>query len=236
MKQVALFYVLLIFISGCSKSAVLPEEKKLSAYDEEVITYFEEVALGFEFGNASKITRKWNTPMNVFVGGKPTSFLQRELETIKEEINSLATDGFKMEIVTDSVASNYYLFFGSGDEYAKLFPSQKTGVKTNWGLFSVFWNGKSNLTSGYMYVDLYRPDAQAQKHLLREELTQSLGLAQDSEKYDESIFQQRWTTTNYYAPIDRELIRLLYHPKISSGLSPQQAKKALREILLSEKE
>ena len=40
-----------------------------------------------------------------------------------------------------------------------------------------------------MYVDIFRANEQGQLHLLREELTQSLGLGQDSEKYLNSIFQ-----------------------------------------------
>ncbi len=70
-----------------------------------------------------------------------------------------------------------------------------------------------------------------QKHLLREEFTQSLGLARDSQLYMESIFQSNWTTTIKYAPIDRDLIRLLYHPKMSVGLNEFEVDNALREIL-----
>jgi hypothetical protein len=63
-----------------------------------------------------------------------------------------------------------------------------------------------------MYVDIIRAkEDDAQKHLLREELTQSLGLFNDSYKYDNSIFYQGWTTTTEYAPIDRELIDMLYN-------------------------
>jgi hypothetical protein len=63
-----------------------------------------------------------------------------------------------------------------------------------------------------MYVDIYRCESlDGQKHLLREELTQSLGLFNDSYKYENSIFQQRWTETTEYAPIDRVLIDMLYN-------------------------
>ena len=63
-----------------------------------------------------------------------------------------------------------------------------------------------------MYVDLFRnSDVESYKHLLREELTQSLGLFNDSWDYPESIFYQCWTTTTEYAPIDRELIDMLYN-------------------------
>lgn len=85
-----------------------------------------------------------------------------------------------------------------------------------------------------MYIDVSRANLTVQKHLLREELTQSLGLARDSQEYVESIFQSAWTTTNEYAEIDRDLIRLLYHPQMNIGLNETQADKVLREILSHE--
>jgi hypothetical protein len=63
-----------------------------------------------------------------------------------------------------------------------------------------------------MYVDIYRCESiEGQKHLLREELTQSLGLTNDAFDYRESIFYQKWTETTEYAPIDRKLIEMLYN-------------------------
>ena len=52
------FFVLIIFLSSCDTEddIIIP---KLDEYDLEVISYFKEIALGFEFGSASKITRKW---------------------------------------------------------------------------------------------------------------------------------------------------------------------------------
>ena len=63
-----------------------------------------------------------------------------------------------------------------------------------------------------MYIDVVRcTDLQGQKHLLREELTQSLGLKNDSYKYENSIFQQKWTEVTEYAPIDIKVIEMLYN-------------------------
>ena len=156
------------------------------------------------------------------------------MEKIKIEINELATDGFKINIVNNSSQSNYYIFFGSGSDYAQLYPSQTNFVVSNWGLFSVFWNSQNQLTSGHMYVDINRANLAEQKHLLREELTQSLGLARDSQKYPESIFQSAWTTTTEYTSIDSDLIRLLYHPDMSTGLTEAQVDVVLKEILRNE--
>lgn len=84
-----------------------------------------------------------------------------------------------------------------------------------------------------MYVDLMRStQAEARKHVLREEFTQALGLARDSNLYPASIFYRAWTTTTAYAPIDRDLIRLLYHPDVATGLSETQVRSLLPYIIL----
>lgn len=234
-NRLLIFLLITIFLASCSKDEeVLLLEPDLSEYEKNVIDYFKDIALGFEFGNASEITRKWNSEMKIFVGGTPSSELINELENIRTELNGLVSDGFKMSIVNDSLQSNYYIYFGSGISYAELFPNLSDLINSNWGLFSVYWNGQSQLTSGRMYVDIARANLTEQKHLLREELTQSLGLAKDSPKYQESIFQSAWTTTTEYAAIDKELIRLLYHPQMNSGLNDNQVDFILREILKSE--
>ena len=226
---------IVILISSCSKDDddILPGFI-LSEYEIDVIDYFKDIALGFEFGNTSNITRKWNSEMKVFIGGEPSFELLAEFEKIRTEINELKTDGFNVTVVNDSLQSNYYIFFGSGTKYAEMFPDEANLVNSNWGLFYLLWNGQNQFYSGHMYVDIIRANSIEQKHLLREEFTQSLGFARDSQLYMESIFQSDWTTTIEYAPIDQDLIRFLYHPEMSVGLNELEVDNALREILSSE--
>jgi hypothetical protein len=228
-----LFFVI-VLLSACSDDEV---GKRLTAYDEEVIQYFQEIALGFEYGGAPEVTRKWVTDMKIFVGGNKTPELMNELQAIINEINNLATDGFNISIVTDTLQSNYYVFLGPGTTYAERFPSLATLVTDNWGLFSVYWDVAEQIYSGHMYVDIERANPAEEKHLLREELTQSLGLSKDSNSdlYLNSIFQAKWTTTTAYDDIDKDLIRLLYHPDMQIGLNREQVEELLREVLLSEK-
>ncbi len=223
--------ILFILGQGCS-----PDDNKpaLTDHQKEVINYFNKVALGFEFGNASSITRKWEEDMMIYVGGEPSHMLDGELNKIISEINELTSDGFNVKIVEDSLTSNFYLYLGTGENYASRYPSQSDLVNGNFGLFSVFWDSHNNLNRGHMYVDIHRAEGDAQKHLLREELTQSLGLARDAPDYPESIFQSSWTTTTTYAPIDKELIRLLYHPKIKSGFDKMMTDQVLTELFLTE--
>lgn len=236
--------VLFLFIIGCTGNNNISidsqdndgenNQSNLTQYQIDVINYFKDIALGFEFGTASAITRKWKTNLKIFVGGKDSSVLKLELNKIKDEINNLAKDGFEINIVNDSVASNYYIFLGSGQDYAKIYPNLENYVNNNWGLFNIYWNSDNVLNYGHMYVDTERANPQEQKHLLREELTQSLGLGKDSEKYPNSIFQSSWTQTTEYLPIDRDLIRLLYHPEMKIGLNHNTVEEVLIQILQNE--
>lgn len=229
MKTAVFLLIVNWSIFSCSK------DDRLTEYNSSVVDYFKDVALGFEFGDVSEITRRWTSDMRIFVGGSPTPELLSELDIIINEINDLSTTGFTIEVVDDTLQSNYYIYFGSGSSYAEIFPSQSNLVAANFGLFSIFWNGENELFRGYMYVDIFRADSTEQKHLLREELTQSLGLAKDSPLFSESIFQQAFSTkVTEYAQIDKDLIRLLYHPEMRIGLNESQADKVLRNILLEE--
>ena len=73
MKSVSLkstlLFSIVIYMSlfSCKKDDTSP----LSEYQIETISYFKEIALGFEFGNASNITRKWSSELKIFVKGKP---------------------------------------------------------------------------------------------------------------------------------------------------------------------
>ncbi|MEL6132886.1 MAG: hypothetical protein AAFR59_05930, partial [Bacteroidota bacterium] len=80
---------------------------------ETTISYFKDVALGFEFGTSPEITRKWATSMKVFVDGNPTPPLIEVLDTAIQQINALATDGFFIEKVDERYKSNCYILFGT---------------------------------------------------------------------------------------------------------------------------
>lgn len=212
----------------------LLDDSNLSTYQREVIEYFMDIALGFEFENSDRITRKWNTDLRVHVSGKTNEILLRELDEIINELEDLIIDDINIQIVDNIIDANFHIFFGTGDEYANLYPEVRENVSTNWGLFYLYWNGSQNLTNGHMYVNTTLANEVEQRHLLREEFTQSLGLARDSNQYPESIFQSSFTSTTTYEPIDRDIIRLLYHPRVSSGMSESRLIPVFIDILENE--
>ncbi len=177
------------------------------SHSQEAIEYFDIIVLNTEFTGKRSTPLKWTEDMKIYVDGSKVSNLTSELKRIISELNDII-DPIDIEIVTSKSDANFFIFLGGykdfKETYEVTYPSR---LNTNWGYFELYPNNY-----GIMYVDIYRvTDVDAQKHLLREELTQSLGLINDSYKYPESIFYQGWTTTTEYAPIDRELIDMLYN-------------------------
>ena len=157
--------------------------------------------------------------MNIYVGGSPNDDLLSELDLIKNEINALVNDGFSVTIVNDSLNANYYMFFGQPHEYTDLFPDQVPYIDdNNYGLFHYNLNNNFEITSGHMYVNLDIASSDLRKHILREELTQSLGLPNDLQYDQSSIFWRELSTIQSYNNVDINIIRLLYHPNMAPGL------------------
>lgn len=233
-KSLTILFLFFLFLGGCSKDSIEPnEEVFLNSFQKEALSYFKEIALGFEFGSASQITRKWETNLKIYVSGNRTIY-QTELNELLNEINELALDGFQVLLVQDSLEANFNLFFSSGEVYAKQYPVAANLVSQNDGLFFLNWDSRNNFTRGHMYVNIEKNNRAAHLHLLREELTQSLGLAKDSPLYPDSIFQSSWTLTQTYSTLDKEIIRLLYHPKMVSGLNWFDAQNRIKQIYSSE--
>jgi len=235
------FLVLVLFFS-CTKEEADPATES-QEYEllfnphppiwlkDAVLNHFLNVALGTEYGDGFQVTQKWTSKMNIFIGGTPNEELLLELFLIKDEINSLVPDGFSMNIVNDSLQSNFYLFFGPPSEYTHLFPEQFSYIQDNQdGLFHINMNNKFEIVSGHMFVNIDITDSERKKHILREELTQSLGLSNDV-AYPRSIFHFEISSLTSYHRMDIEIIRLLYHPNMNSGLDRNMAESSCRSIL-----
>lgn len=172
----------------------------------ETIQYFNEIVMNTEFNGSRKTAYTWKTDMKIYVDGEKQDYLVDELNRIVSELNDIINP-IEIKIVSSPSQANYVVYFGSRTNFKNKYSlSDPQRLENNWGYFEVY------ASSGVMYVDTYRNgDHTTQKHLLREELTQSLGLFNDSYKYPESIFYQGWTSTTEFAPIDREIIDMLYN-------------------------
>lgn len=231
-----LVLVILLFIQACSDSGnpAGPIDNELSAEQELAITYFKEVALGFEFGNAPEITRKWDDDVKIFLGGERPEGLLRELDAVIEDLNGLIAEGdIEISITPDTLEANVYMFIGTAADFVNIYPPAASNIDGNFGLFYTWFSNLTNtFTRAYVFVDTVRPEPLNQRHLLREELTQIFGFGKDSPRFQDSIFQSRYSgVATEYNQYDKAVIQMLYHPSVSPGLNSLMVDSRLRDIV-----
>jgi len=225
LQTICLLILIICFHSSCNEDdefIMMEMEEELPIEEDYQPTqteqYFLDVALNAEFGAEINKLKKWDSDILIFVDHNGETELLDELDDILEEINSLS-QSIKLRIVDDRQSANYIILLGTADEYAALEPNAASFVESNWGLTWIYWDG-GTIYRGSMYVDIERnTELDCQKHLLREELTQGLGLLNDTNDFPESIFYQRWTCTTEYSPEDRMLIMYLLDPMFEADMT-----------------
>jgi len=196
-----------------------------------LVDYFQMLTLATEFGPNIPLLKKWTKPMYIYVSGNPKPELITELQSIIAELNPLFTDGFEMQLVADSMASNFHIFLGDKSTYSKMYPATAPLLKENTGLFTYYINPDFSIASGHIFVETNHTQMRFQKHILREELTQSLGFPNDIQYYRNSVFYDQWSDVQTYSPLDIEVIRLMYHPQMIPRLSATSVGSILENIL-----
>ena len=198
--------ILVVFIS-----IIFFSNSLISQIDSnEVNAYFNEIALKDEFsGEVLSNPIKWTSDIRIYVKGEKKQYLILELSKIISELNDLI-EYINISIVSDSTQSNMPIFFGSMEEYNIIFPYSRK-YSNQLGLGSL-WTNNNEIYFAKIFVDTKNHlSISEEKHVLREELTQCIGLPNDSWKYPNSIFYQGWTSITEYSDIDKLLIKKLYH-------------------------
>ena len=244
MKKINVFYLFAFLILLLNVSCSSDDDNNNDDSDDTpepptetqqlAIDYFTEIALGFEFGNISEVTRKWLDDVVILVEGTPTQVLLNELNIVIDDLNNLIPSSeIRIRTTTDASEANFTVFLGTSQEFADFFPAAANFVANNLGLFFVNFNNNQELINATMYVDTERPTELKQRHLLREELTQALGMAQDSPRFSDSIFQIDFNTgcTVTYSDIDEIIIQLLYDSRVSLNLTENQVRPILEDII-----
>lgn len=220
MKNLIWFCVFIYLLLSCQSP---PETSHFSGTSfNPSQQYFLTIAFGAEYGQNATL-KKWQKDIKIYVTDSTQTLLLQELDRIIAELNNLIGE-IQLYRVNSRSKANFIIYFGDAATYMREFaPEAAQWVPDNFGFFWVNWDAKEVITNGTMYVDLQRTqDNNCRRHLLREELTQALGLMQDSKQYPNSIFQQNWTCSTTYADIDRDLIQLLYNPKLRPGMSKKE--------------
>ena len=185
------------------------EPKTMKVHSQEVLDYYDEIVMNSEFDGRRSSAFKWDSDMKIYVEGEPTSELLSELDRVVAELNDIINP-IDLVIVNDRNDANMFVYFGSADGFANAYSGiDRSDLTDTGGFFQI--SRRDGKCGGKLYVDTYRTNLDSQKHIIREELTQSLGLINDSYEFPESIFYEDQNSTTEYADIDIELIDMLYN-------------------------
>lgn len=231
----AAFILVLMILTGCTTveessgtsskiqtSGAIDENKRAYSPQEE-LDYFIEIAFGSEWGSADYPIRKWKDNPDISVFGDPTQEDMESLNAVIRDINSLQSTIHLETVDNNPNIEVYYVPLSDFNKYIE------NPTPNNWGLFYYWWDKNYNIYQAKILIATDKPTQVERSHLIREELTQALGLVRDSSKYEDSIFYQEWTRTTNFSKMDKALIKLMYDERIKAGMSVEEVQNVLIE-------
>lgn len=254
-SNIILIFALILISSFINITNILTASpQKFSEKDKQ---YFLDIALGTDYGDNLQKIKKWTVYIKIYpefvnVNPRVRTALKYELQDIINDINEL-TNNIKLHLVSSEDAGNVFVHFGSAQGYADkvaynknyapptlrtMSEEESEALKTkilnltkdNSGLTWCYWNRDFEIMKSAVFVDTTREDIQASKHILRENIAKSLGLLNESDKYDKSIFYGKWSTVGLFQPIDKKVIEILYSDKIKAGMTREEVIEILKDM------
>ena len=211
-----LSFFILISFTGCVEADTNSNNfngRRQNSYSQSDLEYFYEIALGAEYGESGNVIHKWTDDIRIKIKGNPTD---RDIETINEVISELnyIIDGITLDTVVWN--PDIEIYFAAVEGFSSIEPNY---IRGNMGFFWTWWDDSGALYRARILIATGGINQKERSHLIREELTQSLGMMNDSYEYKDSIFYQEWTDAGSYADIDTAVIRILYDPRIEPGMT-----------------
>ena len=186
--------------------------------ETRAMAYLSEIGFGAEYGATDQVLHKWTQGIEIKIHGEPTSSDLETLDGVITELNNLL-GGIRLKLTDE--AANLDLYFSPESDFPAIEPSY---VPANLGFFRVWFDEDGAIRRGRILIASDETSQAERSHLIREEITQSLGLFKDSWKYSDSIFYEGWTTTEEFGPLDVPAIKLLYSPRLEPGMTSNQVK------------
>jgi len=209
--------LLVSFFYGCNpvNSQDFNWVKICNEFSQEELDYFAEIAFGSELNRNDKLD-KWETRSITYGIMEPLSqFDSVNFYKTVSELNQLI-QSIEISIDHENPDIEFWMVdFWKADSMLGKLTVPTSGRATTYYRFGQPFKGRVIVLSG-KHRSLNHRTA-----VVREELTQVLGLGVDSYKYPESTFYQGATDNPDYTPMDRRMIQLLYNYGLKVGLTKQ---------------
>lgn len=228
-----------VFVAG---AAATRDAAALS--DADVLRHFDTIAFGLEFEKRKDpYVLKWTRPLRVHIQESVgLSMAQRKF--IREHLARLQKlTGLGFAYTSTPRNANFIIVFSrDADRFTWMRrylkpknPRQRKFLRHIARTSTCSAHFTHTNAAGITDVAIFIPVDLAMGrgkwgHCVVEETTQALGLPNDSDDVNPSIFNDR-SNIQKIEPHDELLIRLLYHPRITAGMPRKQALGIAREIL-----
>jgi hypothetical protein len=211
-------------------------------HDQQYIAdSFVKIALHREYNTNAKLnmTRKWRQPMKVYVQSDVgNSALQKEMVAV--QLNHLASiTGHRMGFVKDATRANLIVIFTLKKDVKDslkslgLYNSGSDEVLREAAcLANVKATSKGEIFAAVIHIPVDSTRSSGRfLNCVVEEITQAMGLLNDSADVYPSIFNDQ-SIDGYLSGLDYVLLKLLYHPKIKAGVKEETVRSIVPQILL----
>lgn len=206
---------------------------KNSAY---ITQAFSEVALQNEYDLAKHSVRKWRIPVRVFIEHQVGDKALHTQLVLMHLTHLGQITGLDIQRVDTLSEANLHLVFTRQSLWASevmrlMGPSSAKNVHGSVCMAKFALNSRQEIERAWIII----PVDQAKMHgklvaCVVEEITQVFGLPNDSEKVFPSIFNDK-TPQDLLTGLDFILLKLLYSPSISAGMTAAEVKQPLQSLL-----
>lgn len=196
----------------------------LKSQEEKYLDYFLEIALMNEYNENESVIKKWVENLDIKVKGSPS---QEDMDTLKHVLKELNELIKPIELRLVDKAQNVEVFFVPESRFHEYVPEYEP---INQGFFTAWEDANHEIYRAIVLISSEGISQKERSHLIREEITQILGLMNDSWKYNDSIFYQGWTAFNSFSEIDRKLIQMLYREDIRPGMRRSEVEVLFQDL------
>lgn len=195
------------------------------------------VAMHNEYSAGEKPLSKWRKPIRIYFEHQvPDSDLHEQLA--RDHLSHLSTiTQHPIQVVTDKAQANVIWVFTRQSKWQQVLEevAGKSATQSMHGAICQASYQSDVVTSEIISASVVIPVDQARDHgkllaCIVEEITQVMGLPNDSELAYPSIFNDK-TPEDLLSPLDVVLLWLLYEPELTTGMSQRQVRSVIRTKL-----
>lgn len=185
--------------------------------DSKESTWAQTVLLGSEFGGSGKLCSRWTKSPRLSVFGGTQQHRRVIEDTVAHLNETLAKTPIKrIELIKPNAeGAEIRVYFARLSEFNDLAKRHHFGYPAgNFGYFYTFWNGRHEMRSAIVMLATDRLTGNNLRHYALEEITQSLGLANDSPEFSDSIFFENGSNFGNAISLssrDQKLLRIFYN-------------------------